>query len=223
MIIEFIHGITKASALTQLERFGNILEREPIFPLARFGQGHTATTYFIDMRAWEYTNTKPPCYMLAEDMKMPVTHTTTALPNIVACVGLLVRDGLKDKSRHLSTSFWVLVDILSESKDIWFYHADNLADFEFDINHQVCADFLPQDKDSSVPSARGGGGGGGGGGNLHTSTDPLRFNIARLDLTWDELVRSNMPEDLRRTRITQGIAQSARSAGVVLKIMPTRN
>ena len=45
------------------------------------------------------------------------------------------------------------------------------------------------------------------------------FEIAWLNLTWDELLDPTMPEDLRRARIQQGIAQTARCTEPMVQIL----
>ena len=108
------------------------------------------------------------------------------------------------KSGPITTAFDLVVDIQSESKDIWLIHEGD-CEYSAYSRYQdgcelICADLLQYKDDISEEQCTQP--------NGRLPTQHPRFDIAWLNLTWDELC-SNMPDEVRRSRMLQGIAQSA--------------
>lgn len=125
-----------------------------------------------------------------------------ALPYVVANIGTLV---MHHKSGPITTAFDLVVDIQSESKDIWLIHEGD-CEYSAYSRYQdgcklICADLLQYKDDISEEQCTQP--------NGRLPTQHPRFDIAWLNLTWDELLCSNMPDEVRRSRMLQGIAQSA--------------
>lgn len=145
-----------------------------------------------------------------KDDNAPMTKGSKPLPHIVVNIGELFI--CNSEGCLGDVPFLVVADILSESKDIWVIDGgdhdddDDIYEGQYHCNHcnqYEGEGFISRDAiDDSFNSMSG----------------PL-FEIAWLNLTWDELLDPTMPEDLRRARIQQGIAQTARCTKPMVQIL----